>query len=276
MIRQFKIPVIILVLLVAGACVPNRKIAYLQYDEEYNKPESITGDSLVRSYEAGQLDYLLQPGDLLDIKISTLTPIALNPFADADRNLVPGQGYNPQFNNPEQQVQPQGYYVNGSGILELPIVGPVEVGGRSLAEAEMLLAGKVKQYLDDPVVRVKILNFRFTVLGEVDREATLVTGDNSLSLLQAVGMAGGPSEYGDLSRVKVIRRYGSENHIFYVNLLSEEFLSSPFYFVQPNDIIVVTPLKQRAYLKYLSPNLSLMTASASLLVAIVTLVTNLR
>ncbi|MFN2314908.1 MAG: polysaccharide biosynthesis/export family protein [Bacteroidales bacterium] len=265
-----------MLLLVAGACVPNRKIAYLQYEEEYNQPESITGDSLVRSYEAGELTYLLQPGDLLDIKISTLTPITLNPFADADRNLVPGQAYSPQYANPEQQVQPQGYYVNSSGILELPIIGATEVGGRSLAEAETMLAEKVKQHLDDPVVRVKILNFRFTVLGEVDREATLVSGDNSLSLLQAVGMAGGPSEYGDLARVKVIRRYGIQNHIFYVNLLSEEFLSSPFYFVQPNDIIVVTPLKQRAYLKYLSPNLSLMTASASLLVAIVTLVTNLR
>lgn len=276
MIRHFNILPAVILLLSVNACVPNKKIAYLQYEEEYNQPESITGDSLVRSYEAGQLSYLLQPGDLLDIKISTLTPISLNPFADADRNLVPGQGYTPQNNNPEQQVQPQGYYVNSSGILDLPIIGATEVGGRTLSEAEMLLAGKVKQYLDDPVVRVKILNFRFTVLGEVDREATLVIGDNALSLLQAVGMAGGPSEYGDLSRVKVIRRYGSENHVFYVNLLSEEFLSSPFYFVQPNDIIVVTPLKQRAYLKYLSPNLSLMTASASLLVAIVTLVTNLR
>jgi polysaccharide export outer membrane protein len=84
-------------------------------------------------------------------------------------------------------------------------------------------------------------------------------------------MAGGPSEFGDLSRVKVIRHLRGETYVFYVNLLTEDFLSSSFYFVQPDDVIVVTPLKQRSYLKYMSPNLSILTASVSLMVALVTL-----
>jgi polysaccharide export outer membrane protein len=264
---------ILIACILLSSCIPNKKIAYLQYQDEYSEPATIEKDSLVRMYETGQYNYLLQPGDLLDIKISTLAPMEYNPFADADRNLVPGQNYNPTMQNPERQVQNQGYYIGSDGILDLPIIGKFPLSGLTLAMAEDSLSKLVRQHLDDPVVRVKLLNFRFTILGEVNKESTLTTGDNNLSLLQAVGMAGGPSEFGDLSRVKVVRRHGVENHVFYVNLLSEEFLSSPFYFIQPNDIIFVTPLKQRSYLKYLSPNLSLITATATLLVAIVTLIT---
>jgi polysaccharide export outer membrane protein len=118
---------------------------------------------------------------------------------------------------------------------------------------------------------MKLQNFKFTVLGEVKGDATISSGDKNLTLLQAVGMAGGASEFADLSRVKVLRHSGQETFVFYVSLLNEEFLSSPFYFVQPGDVIVVTPLKERSYLKYLSPNLSVLTSSVSLLIGIVTL-----
>jgi polysaccharide export outer membrane protein len=93
-------------------------------------------------------------------------------------------------------------------------------------------------------------------------------------MLQAVAMAGGPSEFGDMSRVKVIRNQGAETYVLYVNLLSEEFLSSPFYYVQPGDVIVVAPLRQRSYLKYAGPNLGILTGSVSLLIALISLLSN--
>ena len=77
-------------------------------------------------------------------------------------------------------------------------------------------------------------------------------------------MAGGPSEFGDISRVKVVRWIGEEHYVFYVNLLDETFLSSEFYFIQPNDVVVISPLKARSYLKYVSPNLGIIAASISL------------
>lgn len=221
----------------------------------------------MRKYPTGTFDYVLQPNDLLDIKISTMTPTQFNPFNDADRTLVPGQVYGQSGT----LVQPQGYYIDPTGHLELPIVGRLPVTGLTITQAEDSMAVVVSKYLDKPVVRIKLLNFRFSVIGEVENEATLLSGDNYLTLIQALSMAGGASEFGDLSRIKVIRHTGQETFVFYVNLLTEEFLSSPMYFVQPNDVIVVSPLKQRAYLKYVSPNLSIFATSVSLLVAVFTL-----
>ncbi len=263
-------PIILALLIAATSCISNRNIAYLQYGDEYREPESIEKDALVRSYNTGTSGYRLQPGDLLDIKISTRTPMVYNPFLDADRSLVPGQAYTQQT-RPESQIQPQGYHIDPDGYLHLPLIGKTEVAGLTTRETEKALAAKVEEILDDPVVRTKLLNFRFTVIGEVNGESTLVSGEEHLTMLQAIGMAGGISEFGDLSRVKVIRRDGDDSYVFYVNLLTEQFLTSSFYFVHPNDVIVVTPLKQRAYLKYVAPNLNILTTSVSLLIGIVTL-----
>jgi polysaccharide biosynthesis/export protein len=260
-------PILLTFLVATSSCISNRDIAYLQHGREYRKPESIEKNTVVRQYDTGIAAYRLQPGDLLDIKISTRTPSAYNPFLEADRSLVPGQ----QISQPGSQVQSQGYLIDPDGSLHLPVIGITEVAGLTPREAEKAIALKVAEYLEDPVVRTRLLNFRFTVIGEVDREATLVSGEEQLSMLQAIGMAGGVSEFGDLSRVKVIRKNGDETTVLYVNLLSEEFLASNFYFVQPNDVLVVTPLKQRSYLKYVAPNLSILATSVSLLIGVVTL-----
>ena len=261
---------IIIVAATVASCVPSKKVAWLQYKNEYKEPATIVKDSLIRRYKTGEFVYRLQPGDLLDIKISTMTQLVYNPFAEADRSLIPGLAFN-QVTDAARQVQSIGYYVDQTGYLNIPIIGMVKVSGYSISQAEDSLEAMVAKYLEKPVVRLKIQNFKFTVIGEVKNDATISSGDNNLTLLQAVGLAGGASEFADLSRVKVLRHFGDETYVFYVNLLSEEFLSSPFYFVQPGDVIVVTPLKQRAYLKYLSPNLSLLTASVSLLIGIITL-----
>jgi polysaccharide export outer membrane protein len=263
------LPILLALLMLVG-CIPNKKIAYLQYKNEYREPATIVKDSLIRKYQAGEFTYKLQPGDLLDIKISTQTPIIYNPFADADRSLIPGQQFTQSY-DPAKMVQPTGYYVDQMGDLILPVIGKLSVGGYSLKQAEDSIAAMVAKYLEKPVVRLKLQNYKFTVLGEVKSDATLTSGDNYLTLLQAIGMAGGVSEFGDLSRVKIVRHYGEESYVFYVNLLTEEFLSSPFYFVQPGDVIVVTPLKQRTYLKYMAPNLGIVSTTVSLILVVVTL-----
>jgi polysaccharide biosynthesis/export protein len=261
----------LLALCLLASCVPNRKVAYLQFGNEYDKPESIQPDTLIRKYQTGEFAYRLQPGDMLDIKISTLTPIIYNPFADADRNLIPGQAYT-QTTDPERQVQSTGYYVEKDGYVNLPIIGKVLVGGSKISQAEDSLEVQVKKYLEKPVVRIKIQNFRFSVMGEVNRTATLISGDAYLTILQAISLAGGPSEFGDMSRVKVLRKIGDETYVFYANMMKEDYLTTPLYYVQPNDVIVVTPLKQRAYLKYASINIAMWTAVVSLALAVIALV----
>lgn len=248
------------------SCVPNKKITLLQHTAKDGE-ELKANEMKARKYETGTIEYTLNPNDLLDIKISTMTPTAFNPFNDADRTLVPGVVYGQSGN----LVQSQGYYIDPAGYLELPILGRIRVAGLTIEQAEDSIATVVQKYLEKPVVRLKLLNFRFSVVGEVENESTQISGDNNLPLLQALAMAGGASEFGDLSKIKIIRHANENTYVFYVNLLTEDYLSSPFYYVQPNDVIVVPPLKQRSFLKYMSPNISLLATTVSLVVTVLTL-----
>ena len=264
-----KLLIVIFLALLAG-CVPNKKVAYLQHKDEYDKPESIVTDTLIRRYQTGEFAYRLEPNDLLDIKIATPTPILYNPFNDADKNLIAGQNYG-QSAGTAGSVQNTGYYVEQDGEINLPILGRIKLAGYTIVQAEDTLEYHVRKYLEKSVVKIRLQNFKFSVLGEVEQEGTLLSSDNSLTLLQALALAGGPSEFGDISRVKVLRNFGSDTYIFYVNLQSEEYMTTPFYFVQPDDVIVVTPVKQRAYLKYASTNIAIFTAVFSMVLSIIAL-----
>jgi polysaccharide export outer membrane protein len=258
---------ILLLILLLSSCVPNRKITMLQSNRPGDKPELNANRLSSWSYETGVSSYLLNVNDLLDIKISTMTPTAFNPFNDADRTIVPGTGYAQSG----QYVNPNGYYVDTEGKLDLPILGKVHVGGLTIEQAQDTIANIVKKYLEKPVVRLKLLNFRVSVLGEVSSEGTYLAGDNTLTLLQALAMAGGADEFGDLSKVKIVRQSGDKTFVFYANLLTEDYLKSPYFFLEPNDVIIIPPLKQRPYLKYVSPNLSIFATAVSLMVAVFTL-----
>lgn len=253
-----------------SGCVSNKKVAYLQYEDELGKPATVVTDSIIRVYEAGELRYKLQPNDVLNIKIASLTPEEYNPFAIADRYMSSGgvgggnigQGASSNI----------GYRIDSFGNLNLPVIGTLHVAGMTLDELESLIDSLAMDQLENPVSKISLMNFRFSVMGEVASEGLYVSDDNSMTLMQAIAMAGGRDEFGDFSRVKVVRRIGNENYVFFVNLLDESFLSSEFYFVYPNDIIFVQPLKSRAYLKYAGPNISIIASSLSLIASIIALI----
>jgi polysaccharide export outer membrane protein len=265
--NQIKLTSILLIVFLLSSCVPNRKITMLQSNRPGDKPELNANRLSSWSYETGVSSYLLNVNDLLDIKISTMTPTAFNPFNDADRTIVPGAGYAQSG----QYLNPFGYYVDTEGFLELPILGKVRVGGLTIEQAQDTIANVVKKYLEKPVVRLKLLNFRVSVLGEVGSEGTYLAGDNTLTLLQALAMAGVADAFGDLSKIKIIRQSGDKTFVLYANLLTEYYLKSPYFYLEPNDVVIVPPLKQRPYLKYVSPNLSIFATAVSLLVAVFTL-----
>jgi polysaccharide biosynthesis/export protein len=252
------------VLLIISSCVPNRKIVYLQKDD-VNRGSSIPKDSVLRSHPMQIQEYRIQPLDILSIQFESLTSEEFDFFSKSAPAVRTGGS------NISSNAALVGILVDVNGEVEYPVVGKISVAGLTIFEAQSKLQQIAAQYLKDVVVRVRMLNFRYTLLGEVNGENTVVTNNPRLTMMEAIGQAGGLTELADRSNVKVIRQVGNESKVFYVDLLKEDYIESPFYYVQQNDVIIVPPLRQRAFKRYFSSNLSLVVSSVSAILFFLTI-----
>lgn len=243
-----------------GACVPNRKIVYLQHDDLKHR-KRIPIDTALRNYEMDIKEYRIQPLDILAITFESITSDEYDFF----------QKITPQMRAGAAGATLAGVMVDADGAIDYPVVGKIALGGLTLFQARDKIQQVANQYLKDAVVRIRLLNFRVTVLGEVNGERVVISSNPRMTMMEVVGSAGGFGELADRSRVKVIRQIGSESKVFYVNLLEEEFIASPYYFVQQNDIIIVPPLQQRTFRKYFTQNIGIFTTSISTVLLIVAL-----
>jgi polysaccharide export outer membrane protein len=264
MIKKF-LPFILLTLFIFS-CVSNKKILYLQEETDLYGPAP--KDSVLRTYEIEPFEYYLQHEDVLSIQISSLTPKEYDFFS---QGLPQGQGNTSSMRGGSGAIH--GYLIDKNGEIEFPVVGKVKFAGLTIYEAENMVQEMASEYLEEPVVKVRLLNFRFTVIAEV-RGETINTYNNRLSMMEAIGLAGGLGELADLRNVKVVRQYEDVARVHYVDLLEENYIESPFYYVHPNDVIIVPPLKQRTFRNYFGENLGLIVSSLSLLLLVLNLTRN--
>ena len=233
---------ILAAILIFSSCVPLEKQVYLQgnhYDKKTKEFYNLT--SLLET----DREYRLQADDVLALEISSLTANEYNFF------------YNKQNNINERDPILTGYLINEQGRVTLPVVGDVEVRGLTLTEAQDRIKTLLSEYLESPTVYVRLVNFRFTVLGEVNRQGSFLVSDPKMNVLEAVGMAEGLNQYANREVVQVVRSENGTSSINYVNLLDENLISSPYYYLQPNDIIVVSPLKTKNFRQNQSSNIAL-------------------
>lgn len=248
-----------------GACVPNRKYVYLQKDDVNRK--DLPKDTVVRSYEMQIREYRIQPLDILSIRFESLTEEEFDFISKLYPSNQTGSG---NVNN----MLLSGFLVDDNGEIEFLVVGAVKVSGLTVFEAENKLEEAFSRYLNRPVIRVRLLNFRFTVLGEVNSEQQIVSTNPRVTIMEAIGLAGGLKDLADRSNVKVIRQNGGISEVYYIDLLKEEFLASDFYYVQQNDIIIVPPLRQRPFRTYWGQNLSLFVSTVSVVLLVLNLLEN--
>jgi polysaccharide biosynthesis/export protein len=248
-----------------SACVPSKKLIYLQKDDLKNR-KGIPKDTVLRTHTLSIQEYRIQPLDILSIHFETLSD-----ETDAFNFLSKLSPQGQTGGGGVAAVSLNGILVNSEGDIEYAVLGKIRVAGLTIFEAQDTIRALASKYLPDVVVRVRMLNFRFTLLGEVNGDKTVTSTNTRLTMMEAIGLGGGLSELADRSHVKVIRQKGNQTEIFYVNLLKEEFLESPYYYVQQNDVIIVPPLKQRTFRKYFTGNLSVITTVISFTVLMITL-----
>ncbi len=258
------LPFVFILIAFAFSCVPNKKVLYLQ-NEKTDLYGPAPHDSVLRSYAAVQYDYKLQQEDALSVQISSLTPKEYDFFSL-------GLPRSNQTGSIQNQGALRGYLIDPEGNIEFPVVGKVRMAGRTIYEAERYIQDIAREYLEEPMVRVRLLNFRFTVLGQVKREGSINTYNNRVSVMEGIGLAGGMDELADRHNIKVVRQHDNKITVHYIDILSEDFVNSPFYYIHPNDVIVVPPLKQRPFRRYFTQNIAIITSTLSLLLLVIGLI----
>lgn len=248
-----------------SSCVTNKKYVYVQKNDVNEK--DLPKDSVVRTYNLPQFDYKIQPEDIISVRFESLTAQEYDIF---NRNMMAQQAQN--MNLAAGGALLIGELVDPNGEIVYPVIGKVKVAGYTVYEIQDRLQHLADQYLESPVVRVRLINFRFTLLGEANREGTIVLQNNRVNFLEAIGIAGGLKDLADKKNVKLIRQINGKTEVRYIDLLDERLINTPEYFVHQNDVLIVPALRQRPYRQYFGQNLSLVLSSVSVLLITISLI----
>jgi polysaccharide export outer membrane protein len=181
-------------------------------------------------------DVIIQPNDILSVKITAEDMELAMPY-----NLISGNGQ--QQNIQGTQLLLQGYLVSNEGKINIPVLGEVEVKDMTYTQVEEKIQNELttKQLLKKPVVVCRIVNAKVTILGEVRSPGTYTFYENNLTILQALGLAGDLNITGVRKNIKVIRLENNKQLVGEIDLTQKNWMNSPFYFIKPNDVIVVDP-----------------------------------
>ena len=137
------------------------------------------------------------------------------------------------------------YLVNSHGEIDFPVLGKLQVAGLTRSELTDLMTEKISVYVKSPIITIQIRNFKVSVLGEVNKPGTVNVPNERLSVLDALGMAGDLTIYGNRSNVLLIRDNNGKKEYHRFDLTSAETLTSPYYYLQQNDVLYVEPNKAR-------------------------------
>ena len=224
---------VISAVVLVSSCVSMKKINYIQDAANYQQGEKIEFINDVSP------DYRVQSGDNLFVDVKSLDTKNMNPF-EADQRVA-------YQNNSEMSVYLNSYMVNDSGYINFPVIGKFQVAGLSIYEIKTTLQNEINDFYQLTTVTVKLVNFKISLLGEVIRPGTYLVYQENINIFQALSMGGDLSPYANRSRINIIRKTGDGSTVHMVNLLKADILKSPYYYLQPDDIIYVEPLRSKNY-----------------------------
>jgi len=242
-------------LLLASACTSQKKLAYLNNLPELNGEETFT---------MSIPDYKIQPRDILYI-----TAKAMAPDGSIKDFLSSGNSNMMSFAQGDASGAFIGYNVNPDGYITLVPIGQVKVSGLTLEETRKTLQELTNKVFKNSTVECKLLSFKFTVIGEVRAPGAYINYNNYLTVIEAIGRAGGVGDFGNRDRVLVVRPFDKGTKTFRLNLQDKNILTSEAYFLLPNDVVIIEPMKQKIF------NMNLPTISFFISTTLLTITTTL-
>lgn len=238
--RLFLIGLIVL----ASSCISNKRITYLQ---NISDSSSYALNEFIPFADV-DYKYILQPFDIVQIDFASSDPVLVEGFAfqRSQQQLggfgggAGGLGSDPLYMN--------GYSLDEAGMVEIPRIGKVKIAGLTEEEAKILVQDKINAFFkDDVFVRLRIAGIRYTTLGEFNRVGVQIIYKNRATIFDALANSGETTLLGKKNQLFLIRQYGDGVKIHQINLNDRALLASPFFFIQPNDILYMEPMKIRQF-----------------------------
>ncbi len=217
-------------LLSFASCVPQKKMLYLKDVQMATESQS------VNYVNERTVDYKLQPGDNLFIRIINNIDEKSVASLTGDNNLRANM-------STDASIYLQSYTLDEQGCIELPLTGKIELKGLTVDGAKDKMQEMLNKYFNQTTLIVKLSNFNLTVLGEVVKPGMYKVYQSQINLFEAVAMAGNMTNFAKNDAVKIIRQTDNGSEVVTVNMGSADILTSPYYYLKPNDIIYVEPLR---------------------------------
>ncbi len=213
----------------------------------------------------------IQAEDLLAISVQTVDPVASAPFNLGGIPLTGNSSAN--GSTASTALATPSYLVDANGEINLPVLGKIKVAGWSTLQARDSLTQRLNKYLNNPIVNVRLINFKFTVLGEVGGAGSYAIPNERINILEALGMAGDLTNYGDREKILVIREKDGQRSFGYLNLHQRDLFQSPYFYLSQNDMVYVEPMKAKIgttsdattkYVQWITPIISIISIIISL------------
>ncbi|NDI97568.1 polysaccharide export protein [Flavobacterium sp. LaA7.5] len=243
--------------LLLTSCVSKKKIIYLQQDVNSQQ----ASDTI--KYESK-----LQPDDVLLITVTSDQPELASRY-----NLMYINMRSVEMRSTPNNDALISYLIDQNGEINFPGLGKIKLAGLTTIEAEMEIKDKLKDYLVNPGVVIRLLNYKVSVLGEVSRPGNQIISGQRITLFEALSGAGDMTIYGQRKNVTVIRHDNGVVTVNEVDITSSDFVNSPFYYLTHNDVVYVKPNKTKINSSAVGPNITVGISAISLLITIIAFAT---
>jgi polysaccharide export outer membrane protein len=224
----------VLTLLILGllsSCASRQDVVYFQ-------DEAI---STALENQNANFELRYKTDDLLTINVSSSQAFDAEGLDVTKPFNLPAVSYNSTVIDAQGNLKMQAYLIDVNGNIEFPVLGQLKLGGLTKGEANDLLKSKLKVYINDPLVTIRLANFTISILGEVKNPGTFTIQDERVSLPEALGMAGDLTIYGRRDNVILIREVNGEKQYAKLDLRSVNIMNSPNYYLTQNDVIYIEP-----------------------------------
>lgn len=260
--RAVQATMVVALCLVVMSCASSRRVVYYLQEKSVEIPESSVA-----------FDARIMPKDLITISVSTPEPEAALPF----NLIVPSAQSGNSLSSLVSQPTLQNYLVNNEGEISFPVLGQLKVGGLTTQQTSEMIISQLHKYLKEPpIVTVRLINYKVSVIGEVNRPNMYTVINEKINVFEALAMAGDLTIYGRRDRIRIMREdINSYRYIITLNLNDANIIYSPYFYLQQNDIVYVEPNKAKSQSANIGSSTTLLVSVTSILISLAGLIVNI-